>query len=1119
MLLEMETLSALGGGDASSLPPLAPGAVPPAGRRTDPERPDPDALLSRLAEEEPGGRGRLTIFLGAAAGVGKTYAMLEAAHQRLSEGADVVAGWVETHGRPETEALLRGIPAIPPRIVPYRGTTLKEMDLDALLERHPALALVDELAHTNAPGSRHARRYQDVQELLAAGISVYTTLNIQHIESLNDVVAQITGVVVRETVPDDILDEADQIELVDLPPEELIQRLKEGKVYVPEQAEQALRHFFRPGNLNALRELALRRTAARVDRQLQAYMHRHEIAGPWPAGERVLVCVGSGPLSAQLVRTARRMAAALQAEWLAVYVENPQVELKEEDRDRIASTLRLAEELGAETITLQGEDVAQEILHLARVRNVTQILIGKPEKPRWKELIHGSPVDRIIRESGPISVHIVKGEGWPRAPEARPGAAPTGLGAAGRVGGTVAGPGLCSEQRDVLGGGQPWRETPIPASSAARSLGYAAASPAAAATEADRQVGGRTGSGQPLVSGQTRRLGWQPWLAYLAALGLVGVVTVIGHLFRSSADPANLALAYLLPVIWSAVRWGRGPAIAASAAGMLAFDFFFIVPYHRLAVAETRYLFGLMVFLGVGLLISTLASRLRRQVAAARRREERMASLYALSREVAALSGLEQVAAAVVRRLSEAIDGETILILPDERGELRVYARAGSDDNVPGEDQRYQGDQGSREEDVLGEDRSPAPLATPFDDNERAVATWVYRHGEAAGLDTETLSAAEFLYLPMKTARGVVGVLGVRPYSARRAARSSGVVGAGTAMGYWPRGRAGRMFMPDQRRLLDALVDLAAAAVERVQLAEQARQAQVVAESDRLRAALLNSVSHGLRTPLAAVIGAVTTLLDDEGLYDQEARHELLETIREESLRMNRLVGNLLDMARLESAPLHLNLSACDIDDVVGAAAARLADALRSHPLHVELPENLPPVRADFVLLEQVLVNILDNAAKYTPPGTPVRVYGYVSTGSQPGPSWSTQDVRPGRRGGHEVAGAKETGGAGGMGGETTPPGRPVSWVEVRVEDRGPGIPPEDLERIFNKFYRLKRPGQVVGTGLGLSICKAIIEAHGGRIWAENVPEGGTAICFRLPAADESEGGAPAGRTGGNSAR
>jgi two-component system sensor histidine kinase KdpD len=890
------------------------------------KRPDPDALLAGLEEER---RGKLTVFLGAAAGVGKTYAMLQVARERLAEGVDVVVGWVETHGRAETEALLKGLPVIPPRRLIYRGKEFVEMDLDALLARRPELALVDELAHTNIPGSRHVRRYQDVEELLSAGIDVYTTLNIQHLESLNDIVAQITGVRVHETVPDRML-EAARIHLVDIPPEELIQRLKDGKVYVPEQAAEALRRFFRPGNINALRELALRYTAQRVDRQVEWYMRLHGIAGPWPAGERVMVCVSPSPFSARLIRIGRRMAEGLQAEWLAAYVETPRrLPVGELEKDRLARNLRLAEELGAETVIITGQDVARELLELARRRNVSQIIIGKPLHSRLWEWMHGSVVDKIIRHSEGISVHVIPG-------------------------------------KPVEGGKSP-RTT---------------------------RVARRTFS----------------FLPYVLVLGTTAFLTAFAYIFRASLGQVNIALLFLVPVLGGAMKWGTGPAVVAALSGALAFDFLFVPPIFSFTAADLRYLISFAIFLLVAVLTGTLSTRLQQQVNLSRWREAQTAALYALSREIAAVSEPEQVLQSVVRKVAEAVEARVTVLLPDDKGNLVVRASS-----VSGGDE------------LLGED-------------ERAVATWVFVHGEKAGRGTDTLSASAGLYLPLRTGEGIRGVLGIYP------------------------GKGEEYFSPDQIRLLEAFAGLTALVVTRIQLAQKAREARLLAESERLRTALFNSLSHDLRTPLATIIGAVTGLLEGEGVYDSSARRELLQSIKHEAARMNRFVNNLLDMARLESGVLTLRREWCDIQDIIGVAVARLDEVLHSRPLKIDVEPGLPLVQADCTLIEQVLVNLLENAVKYSEPGSEIAI---------------SARYRGDR-------------------------------LEVAVANRGPQIPPVDLERIFDKFYRLKSPRLVSGTGLGLAICRGIIAAHGGKIWASNHPAGGVVITFQLPLGETVPDEAPA---------
>jgi len=614
-------------------------------------RPDPEALLALAkAEEERERRGKLMVFFGATAGVGKTFAMLESARELKRRGVDVVVGWVDTHGRRETEALLAGLELLPPRLDEHRGVTLREFDLDAALARRPAILLVDELAHTNAPGSRHAKRWQDVEELIAAGLDVYTAFNVQHLESLNDLIGKITGVVVRETVPDSIFERADQVELVDLPPEELLKRLQEGKVYVPEQAARAVQGFFRPGNLIALRELALRKTAERVEAQMQRYRELHGVAETWPVAERLLVAVGPGPGAARLVRAARRLAERLRAEWVVAYVETPaELRLPKAERDRVWQTLRLAERLGAETVTLSGERPAAEILRYARRRNVSKIVVGKPTRPRWRDLLAGSVRDQLERESGDIDVYVIAGEA-----------------------------------------GEGW------------------------AAPALRERRGRTG-----------------WRGYLGAALATALAAGVSILIRPGFKEVNLAMLFLLAVIWTAARHGRGPAILASVLGVAAFDFFFVRPYLTLAVSDTEYLLTFGVMLITALVISTLTARLRRQAEAADDRERRTAALYAMSRDLAAAKDTDEILHAAASHIHSVFLSQVLLLLPDAEG--RVSERAGES------------------------------VTFIIDTREHAVAQWVFDHGRAAGKTTGTLPAAKGLYLPLKTSRGVVGVLGVHP--------------------------------------------------------------------------------------------------------------------------------------------------------------------------------------------------------------------------------------------------------------------------------------------------------------------------------------------------------------------
>ncbi|MFZ0548834.1 MAG: sensor histidine kinase KdpD [Candidatus Promineifilaceae bacterium] len=882
------------------------------------ERPNPDQLLTYIEQNEAQERrGKLKIFLGYAAGVGKSYAMLEAAQQRRTEGADVVIGYIETHGRAETDALLEGLELIPRRETVYRNITLTEMDTDAILQRHPQIALVDELAHNNVAGSRHIHRYQDVLELLYSGIDIYTTMNIQHLESLNDVVFQVTGVRVQETVPDYVLDEAHEIELVDLPINELLARLESGKVYIPEQAERALRKFFRPGNLTALRELALRRAADRVDEQMRAYMQTHAIPGPWPAGDRILVCVSPSPLSERLVRTARRLARRLDVEWIAGYVETPgQGRLSDADEEQLTQTLQLAEELGAQTVRLNGQSVAETLVNYARSRNVTKIVAGKPLRPRWRDLWHGSIIDQIISRSQDMDVYVISGKS------------------------------------DVV------------APSQAK----------------------QTDSRQPIE-----------WQNYLLGAGLVLLVTLIGLPLRAFVDPTNLSMLYLAEVMVTAVWLGRNPAIVASVLSVLAFDIIFVPPFYTLVVADAEYLLTFAGLLAVGLVISTLAARAQEQALAARHRQEQTAALYELSQGLAAVSNSADIAQICVSHIRPAFNSPAAVFLPDEVGE-RLLLQAATPDFF-------------------------------LEPEASAVADWVFHHGQPAGRDTDTLTHVKGYYLPLQTSEQVVGVMTIE------LPQNSKIIITG-----------------EQRRFLTSFSSQVAAALEKVHLAEQARHARLLEETEKLQTTLLNSISHDLRTPLASITGALSSLVEDADLLTDAAQHDLAQMAWEEALRLNRLVGNLLDMTRLESGAMKVVCQPNDVQDFVGATLAQMTNRLRGHEINRTIPNNLPPVAIDFALMMQALINLVDNAIKYTPNEEPIDIEAY-----------------------------KE--------GET---------VVIAVKDRGPGLPENELDQVFNKFFRLNGGG-VSGTGLGLSIAKGIVEAHNGRIWAQNRNDGGAIFSIALP--------------------
>jgi two-component system sensor histidine kinase KdpD len=878
-------------------------------------RPSPEALLAAAAREA---RGKLKIFLGAAPGVGKTYEMLQSARRRKADGVDVVIGVVETHGRKETEALLEGLEVVPRRQITYEGRTLTEMDIDAVLARRPSLVLVDELAHTNAPGSRHPKRYLDVEELLAAGIDVYTTVNVQHLESLNDIVAQITRVRVRETVPDRIVDAA-EIEMIDLTPDDLIKRLQEGKVYVPEQAERALKHYFSPGNLTALRELALRRAAERVDEQMVSYMQEHAIAGPWAAGERLLVCVSEQLGSAQLVRYAKRIAERLHGPWTALYVESPRHQrLSEAERDRVAQALRLAEQLGADAITVPGQRIADDLLSYARENNATQIIIGKSTRSRWFEMLHGSVVHDLLRRAGDISVHVIAGTA--EATPVKPVWTSAGL--------------------------------------------------------------------EPIDP-----------LRYAISTGFVAAALGVALLISQFLDLDNISLVFLAAVLASAVRYGAGPSVFAALLSVLCYNFFFIPPLYTFTIADPANVVALFFFMIVALLTSSLTARTRTQAVIARRQAKTTAELYSFSKKLAGIAKLDDLLWATVHQIALMLKVEVVLLTPE--GDT-IAVRAG----FPPEDE--------------------------LDDADLAAAKWCWDHNQPAGRAADTLPGAKRLFLPLRTGRGAVGVLGIN------------------------RKTPGPLFTPDERRLLDALADQAAVAIERTQLAEDIDEARVLAETERLRSSLLTSVSHDLRTPLASIIGTITSLRSFGKLYDDTTRDEMLATAQEEGERLNRFVANLLDMTRLDSGTIELRREMIDLSDVVGSALQRSGKILAGHRVAVALAPDLPMFPLDFLLMEQVLVNLLDNAAKYAPAGSSIEIAG--------------------RRDGADVV--------------------------IEVRDEGPGIPPDDLERIFDKFYRVHGGDrQRAGTGLGLAICRGFVAAHGGRITAANrVDRSGAVFTIRIPA-------------------
>ncbi len=884
-----------------------------------------------MTEPEPA-RGKLKLFLGYADGVGKTTTMLQAARQRLNEGSQVVVVTIDQARLGDAAGLLEGLWVIPSRPIPgAQPGQPGEMDIDAVLAARPALALVDDLAQSNPPGARHPRRYHEVEDLLTAGINVYATLNIQNLESLRDVILQITGVRIEETVPDSIFDEANIIELVDMEPDELIARYREGKIHLPPSLVKQADSFYRPGNLIALRELSMRRAAGRIEDQMHAYMADRAIPGPWAASERLMVCVSAHPISERLVRAGQRLAAALSASWFAVYVETPdRLRGAEERQEQVLSTLRLAEELGAKVVRISGRTIPETVIQFAHSQNITQIIVGKPHRPRWQEVFGAPVIDEILRRSGSIEVHVI------------------------------------SDERPPL-------DARLPALLRPRGN----------------------------------------WARYLAAPLLVAGATLLGIPLMDLIHPANLVMLYLVAVVIAAAYAGRGPSMLASFLSVVAYDFFFIHPQFSLTVSDTQYLITFFGLLIVGLVISNLSGLVRDQVITLRRREDQTVTLYNLSRELTTLVNPEAILRTVIQHIAQTFSRESAILLPGG-GQLEIRA---------------------------------ASQGLTLSQADMDAADWAFQHGLPSGRGTNTFPQVSLRCQPLRTPRGITGILGVKPSDTRN------------------------FLTPEQREFLDAYASLAALAIERAYLAIEASRAQMVSATEKLQTALLNSISHDLRTPLATITGAFSSLAESEeagdgqALLDAASRKELIDTGWEEARRLNRLVGNLLDITRLEAGALKLSLQSGDVQDVIGAALGRLSDRLRGRPLETTIPLNLALVRMDFVLIEQVLFNLLDNALRYSTPGSPIAVSAQT--------------------------GEKE--------------------VEIAVLDRGRGIPPADLEKVFSKFYRGQAHGQTGGTGLGLSICKGIVEAHGGRISAENRAGGGTILHFTLPI--DAHGEAPYGET------
>ena len=877
------------------------------------DRPNPDALLAALQRDEAKQqRGHLKVFLGMSPGVGKTFAMLQAARRELAAGRDIVIGYVETHGRAETDALTEGLPIIPRCTVDYRGITITEMDLDAVLARRPQLALVDELAHTNAPGSRHPKRYQDVRELLDAGIDVFTTLNVQHVGSRAEIVREFTGATIQETVPDSVLDEA-EIELVDLPPGELLKRLSEGKVYVSDRAQAAAKNFFREGNLTALRELALRVAAEHVGQNVRDYLSARHITGPWKSGQRLLVAISPSPLSESMARWTRRLADNLQAPWLAVFVDTGHP-LSNDEQTRLQKNLALARELGAEVITTSDQDLVAGILRVARQQNVTQIVAGKSAGNRALNCFRGGSVlSRLIRGSENIDVCCVRAEtGDNSAPEPPPR----------------------------------WRLSSAP-----------------------RQ--------------------------YAASLGVIAAATGLNFALQNLTGPYALSLVYLLATVALALFVGRGPIYLAAAASALLWNFFFLPPRFTFYITNFQDALMFGMFFIVAVAMGQLTTRLRAQQTAEREREERATALYLLTRELAEGKDFTELLGVVIRQIGDAFKADVAVLLPDMESKVELV---------------------------------PYPFGTlDVSEKEASVAAWAFRNAKPAGRGTDTLPSTTALYLPLVTPTGCVGVIGLRL-------------------------KAERDLSLQQRNLLESFIRQIALVLDRQRLSDADQTAKLLEESERLSKALLDSISHELRTPIAAITSAASGLEELAEKENPALCRALTGEIREASRRLNRLVGNLLDMTRLESGRMKPRLEWCDVADLVNVSMQQLEKELAGHKVSVSLAPQLPLVKMDFVLMEQALVNLLLNATLHTPPGTRIHVNAAVAEND----------------------------------------------LVLSVADNGPGIPPEALPQLFGKFYRA--PGAPAGgSGLGLSIVKGFVEAHGGRVSAGNRVSGGAEFTILLP--------------------
>lgn len=883
------------------------------------QRPTPDDLLKKIrTDEQKARRGKLKIFFGSCAGVGKTYAMLSAAHEQFDEGVDVAVGIVETHKRPETEKLLVGLPVIDPLEIDYRGVRLREFNLDAALRRKPSILLVDEFAHTNAPGLRHPKRWNDIDELLDAGINVYTTLNVQHLESVSDLVAGTTGVVVKETVPDSLFDSADDIVLVDLNVDELLKRLRDGKVYIAERARtNAADNFFKKGNLIALRELALRRTAERIDAQREENDTAEGQRGRISITDKIMVCIGPDPLSAKLIRTARRMAASLKAPWFALYVENARhYRLNERGQRALATMFRLVERMGGKVVVVQGDNVIDQVIGYGKSHRVTKIVVGRPIKPEWRVLFQGSLSDKIIRKSGDMDVYVITSE-------------------------------AISGSEELFG------------------------------KNTSRKVKARL---------------------YGISVLSVAFMTAFGVITRNFFSASDQALIYLTGVVFVAARCGMGPALLYAFLSATCLNFFFIEPLYSFTIYDRSYWTTLVVLMITGFVIADQASRLRLQTILSRKREQNTQTLYALTKELASTRGIKGIASVTARQIADTLDADVTIWMPRMEGTLHIVFG-----NLPAENFA----------------------------KEHGALLWCFDNKKIAGRGTDTMPTAEGYYLPLMASEEAVGVLGVIPRNQQHNLKI------------------------EETALLETISNLLAASLERVKAAELAERSIVEAETERLRNTLLSSVSHDLRTPLASITGASSSIAVDADKLPTSTIRDLAHSIQKEATRLSRVVANLLDITTLESGRFKLNQQPYFVQELIGSALAHIQPALAGHKIVTQAADHLPMVMVDGILIEQVLQNLIENAAHHTQPDSTITIFA----------SLKDEDIL------------------------------------VSVKDNGPGIPKGEEEKIFDKFYTISRRDAHKGSGLGLAICASIIKAHGRPIWAENLPEGGAMFSFALPVA------------------